>query len=83
MALVDIAHGKSRHVHYRDSKLTFLLRVSVMHPSSIIGLFCSYTLLDYLTHYVCIHRTLLEAMLRPTLLPTFILVQGILCTVKK
>ena len=28
MALVDIAHGKSRHVHYRDSKLTFLLRVS-------------------------------------------------------
>ena len=27
MALVDIAHGKSRHVHYRDSKLTFLLRV--------------------------------------------------------
>ena len=29
MALVDIAHGKSRHVHYRDSKLTFLLRVSL------------------------------------------------------
>ena len=28
MALVDIANGKSRHVHYRDSKLTFLLRVS-------------------------------------------------------
>ena len=27
MALVDIANGKSRHVHYRDSKLTFLLRV--------------------------------------------------------
>ena len=27
MALVDITHGKSRHVHYRDSKLTFLLRV--------------------------------------------------------
>lgn len=29
MALVDIANGKSRHVHYRDSKLTFLLRVSI------------------------------------------------------
>lgn len=29
MALVDIANGKSRHVHYRDSKLTFLLRVCV------------------------------------------------------
>ena len=28
MALVDITHGKQRHVHYRDSKLTFLLRVS-------------------------------------------------------
>ena len=28
MALVDIAHGKTRHVHYRDSKLTFILRVS-------------------------------------------------------
>ena len=30
MALVDITHGKSRHVHYRDSKLTFLLRVCHM-----------------------------------------------------
>ena len=29
MALVDIAHGKSRHVPYRDSKLSFLLRVSL------------------------------------------------------
>jgi kinesin family protein 15 len=29
MALVDIGHGKSRHVHYRDSKLTFLLRDSL------------------------------------------------------
>ena len=26
-ALVDIADGKTRYVHYRDSKLTFLLRV--------------------------------------------------------
>ncbi|XP_070574657.1 kinesin-like protein KIF15 [Ptychodera flava] len=26
MALVDIAHGKTRHVPYRDSKLSFLLR---------------------------------------------------------
>lgn len=31
MALVDIAHGKSRHVHYRDSKLTFLLRVRMYY----------------------------------------------------
>lgn len=28
-ALVDRAHGKPRHVHYRDSKLTFLLRDSL------------------------------------------------------
>eukprot|EP00742_Colponemidia_sp_Colp-10_P012615 GILJ01014198.1.p1 GENE.GILJ01014198.1~~GILJ01014198.1.p1 ORF type:complete len:1605 (+),score=415.17 GILJ01014198.1:599-4816(+) len=28
-ALVDIAEGKSRHVHYRDSKLTFLLKDSL------------------------------------------------------
>ena len=29
MALVDIAGGKARHVAYRDSKLTFLLRDSL------------------------------------------------------
>jgi kinesin family protein 15 len=45
MALVDIANGKSRHVHYRDSKLTFLLRdslggnaktylIACVHPSA-------------------------------------------------
>jgi len=28
-ALVDIAGGRSRHVHYRDSKLTYLLRDSL------------------------------------------------------
>ena len=28
-ALVDISHGKTRHVPYRDSKLSFLLRVSL------------------------------------------------------
>lgn len=28
-ALVDIAAGKARHVHYRDSKLTYLLRDSL------------------------------------------------------
>lgn len=28
-ALVDIANGKPRHVHYRDSRLTFLLRDSL------------------------------------------------------
>ena len=27
-SLVDISEGKTRHVHYRDSKLTFLLRDS-------------------------------------------------------
>ena len=27
-ALVDVERGHNRHVHYRDSKLTFLLRVS-------------------------------------------------------
>ncbi|XP_065913181.1 kinesin-like protein KIF15-B isoform X2 [Dysidea avara] len=29
LALVDITHGKQRHVHYRDSRLTFLLRDSL------------------------------------------------------
>ena len=29
MALVDIAHGKERYIHYRDSKLTFILRDSL------------------------------------------------------
>ena len=29
MALVDVSNGKNRHICYRDSKLTFLLRVSV------------------------------------------------------
>lgn len=29
MALVDVAHGKNRHVSYRNSKLTFLLRDSL------------------------------------------------------
>lgn len=28
-SLVDISEGKQRHVHYRDSKLTFLLRDSL------------------------------------------------------
>ena len=27
MSLVDVANGKNRHISYRDSKLTFLLRV--------------------------------------------------------
>lgn len=45
MALVDIAHGKNRHIPYRDSKLSFLLRdslggnsktyiVACVHPGS-------------------------------------------------
>jgi kinesin family protein 15 len=29
MALVEVSHGKQRYVHYRDSKLTFLLRDSL------------------------------------------------------
>lgn len=29
MALVDVSNGKNRHICYRDSKLTFLLRVWV------------------------------------------------------
>jgi len=28
-ALVDISEGKARHIHYRDSKLTFLLKDSL------------------------------------------------------
>ena len=30
MSLVDVSHGKQRYVPYRDSKLTFLLRVRTM-----------------------------------------------------
>jgi kinesin family protein 15 len=30
MILVDVANGKQRHVPYRDSKLTFLLQVSLL-----------------------------------------------------
>lgn len=29
MSLVDIANGRSRHVPYRDSRLTFLLQVCI------------------------------------------------------
>ena len=36
MALVDIAHGKTRHVPYRDSKLTFLLRVGIFLSWNLI-----------------------------------------------
>lgn len=28
MILVDVAHGKQRHIPYRDSRLTFLLQVT-------------------------------------------------------
>lgn len=28
MVLVDVAHAKTRHVPYRDSRLTFLLQVN-------------------------------------------------------
>lgn len=28
MVLVDVAHGKLKHIPYRDSRLTFLLQVS-------------------------------------------------------
>ncbi|MCH88416.1 kinesin motor domain protein, partial [Trifolium medium] len=31
MNLVSISNGKSHHVPYRDSKLTFLLQVGVQH----------------------------------------------------
>lgn len=35
MALVDVSNGKNRHICYRDSKLTFLLRVSAKYIWSI------------------------------------------------
>lgn len=31
MALVDVSNGKNRHICYRDSKLTFLLRVKTLY----------------------------------------------------
>lgn len=31
MSLVDVAHGKHRHVPYRDSRLTFLLQVRQLY----------------------------------------------------
>ena len=40
MALVDVSNGKTRHICYRDSKLTFLLRVS---PKIIQRLYCMWS----------------------------------------
>jgi hypothetical protein len=39
-ALVDRAHGKPRHVHYRDAKITFLLRDSLNGNSTTTMLCC-------------------------------------------
>ena len=40
-ALVDVADGKPRHVHYRDSKLTYLLKDSLGGNSkTCIHAFC-------------------------------------------
>lgn len=33
MTLVDVANGRSRHVPYRDSRLTFLLQVKIQRKS--------------------------------------------------
>ena len=53
MALVDIAHGKSRHVHYRDSKLTFLLRVCTIHSLAMFTLYTALNLMHvYLYTYI-------------------------------
>lgn len=38
MALVDVSNGKSRHICYRDSKLTFLLKVSICSVAFSIGM---------------------------------------------
>jgi len=35
MALADMSDGKARHVHYRDSKLTFLLKDSLGGNSKV------------------------------------------------
>lgn len=37
MVLVDVAHGKLRHIPYRDSRLTFLLQV-LFFPSAFLSL---------------------------------------------
>lgn len=34
MILADVAHGRQRHVPYRDSRLTFLLQVGTYFPWS-------------------------------------------------
>ena len=39
-ALVDQAHGKQRHIHYRDAKITFLLRDSLGGNSKTTMLCC-------------------------------------------
>ena len=31
MALADLSDGRARHVHFRDSKLTFLLKVAPLN----------------------------------------------------
>ena len=50
MALADMSDGKARHVHYRDSKLTFLLKDSLGGNSktAIIRYVCVYM-------SICIH----------------------------
>lgn len=53
MILVDVAHGKPRHVPYRDSKLTFLLQVSSDSIFSVL------TLLEF---FVMVLSLPLEAM---------------------
>lgn len=42
MALVDIAHGKKRFVPYRNSKLSFLLRVSFCRQKSYLKIWAQF-----------------------------------------
>ena len=78
MALVDITHGKQRHVPYRDSKLTFLLRVSKSDRRDLNSHhFCARMhLRSFMTFISLDNRIHWEEMHAPTLSLTFTRLQG-------
>lgn len=67
MTLVDVANGKSRHVPYRDSRLTFLLQVQIHNEFESSISLCP---LSSLAHCIIFSRIPLEETLKQQLLPT-------------
>lgn len=65
MALMDVSNGKNRHICYRDSKLTFLLRVRRLF-GNVLRIFAEYILNFLWLINVHLIRTLWAVMLRRT-----------------